>query len=100
MHAAGLIHIRTEYNIQMYCIYYMYIDLYCTLDLQQCVCSLKDTGGIYCLNLHVLVLEPLIKLDVPQVAFEKILQASEGRWQVWQEIEDMSISDFSSTMFY
>ena len=24
------------------------------------------------------------------VSFEKILQASEGRWQVWQEIEDMS----------
>lgn len=24
------------------------------------------------------------------VSFEKILQAAEGRWQVWQEIEDMS----------
>ena len=46
------------------------------------------------------MLGQLIKLDVRQVAFEKILQASEGRWQVWQEIEDMSISDYSSTMCY
>lgn len=46
------------------------------------------------------MLERLIKLDVRQVAFEKILQASEGRWQVWQEIEDMRDLDYSSTMFY
>lgn len=32
------------------------------------------------------------------VSFEKILQASEGRWQVWQEIEDMSKAQVSEAV--